>query len=161
MVARGQRQRDAVIRAVSSQDGRTYHTSIVWDRKAILVEEESPVEGQTEIVRHDIFAEAWLWRGGWFRLTFQPTLVMSWRPSEPKEPRPANFRELARQIIEECDLAELAAGDVEGHLRDLCAPHLVWPIFGYRYHSLTRRRVPHILLFGWPEGRPFPKTAPL
>ena len=153
---RGQRKRDTVISAQNEHDGGAYQASIVWGRKWIGTEEASLIPGQTEIRRRIILAEAAIWRGGWFNLTFRPTLVMGYRPTEPTDPRPANFRELARQIITECDLVEVAAGEVEGRLQGLCAPYRIWPVFGYRRHLLTFRRLPHVLLFGWPEDRPYP-----
>jgi hypothetical protein len=154
---RGEKVRDAVIRAENECDRRTYRASIVWDRKWIAVEEASLIPDQMEIERHAIFAEAWIWRGGWLNLIFRPTLVLGYSPTEPTDPRPANFRELTWQIITECDLTEIASGEVDGQLRHICAPYRIWPIFGYRRHLWTRRRVSHVLLFGWPEGRPFPQ----
>ena len=152
----GKDRRDDVISAVNERDGVTYRASIVWRRKWIAVEEASLIPGQTAIERHIILAETAIWSGGWFNLTFRPTFVMSYQPAEPTDPRPANFRELTRQIITECDLREVAAGAVEDQLQGLGAPYRIWPVFGHRRHLLTLRRVPHVLLFGWPEGRPFP-----
>ena len=153
---RGQRRRDTVISAANERDGDTYQASIVWGRKWIAAEEASLIPGRTELSRRIILAEAAIWRGGWFNLTFRPSLVLSYRPTEPTDPRPADFRELTRHIIEECDLAAVAAGEVEGQMQGFCAPYRIWPIFGFRRHILTFRRVPHVLLFGWPEGRPYP-----
>src|ERR1700722_7491164 len=144
---RRHKQRDSLIGADNAHDGRAYRASIVWERKEIAVEEASLIPGKTEIARHEVFAEAWVWRGGWFSLIFRPSFAMSYRPTEPTDPRPATFRELARQIIAECDLAKVAKGQVE-ELQGLGAPYRIWPIFGYRRHLLTRRRVPHVLLFG-------------
>ena len=157
---RGQGARNCVVKVQNEHDSRHYRVSIVWDRKWIATEEESLIPGQMEIEQYEVFAEAWIWRGGRFNLWFRPSLVMSYRPTEPTDPRPENFLELTRQIIAECDLAEVAAGEVGGHLQALCSPYRIRPIFGYRYRRqfLSARRVPHILLFGWPEDRPFPAS---
>jgi hypothetical protein len=156
---RGQGARNAVISGQNEHNGRCYRASIVWGRKWIGAEEESLVPGRMEIERYEVFAEAWIWRGGWFNLWFWPLLVMSYRPTEPTDPHPENFLKLTLQTITECDLAEVAGGEVNGQLQRFCAPYRIWPIFGYRRHILTLRRVPHIQLFGWPEGRPLPQSA--
>jgi hypothetical protein len=149
-------KRNEVFSARNEVSGRTFKASIVWRRKWIAVEEESLVPGQTQIERHPIFAEAMIWSGGWFNLTFRPAIVLAYQPTEPTDPQPAVFSALVRQIVEECDLASVAAGEAEAQLGGRCRPFRIWPIFGHRRHLFTLRRVPHVLLFGWPEGRAFP-----
>jgi hypothetical protein len=151
--------RNDVISGQNAHDGHLVRASIVWRRKWIGVEEESLVPGQTEIVKHIVLAEALIWRGGWFNLNFRPTLIISYRPEEPTNPDPKTFRELTLKIISNCDLSEVTTGKIDTHLHELCAPYRIWPMFGYRRLITTFRRVPHVLLFGWPAGRPFPDRA--
>lgn len=148
-------QRNEVIKVTNVCDGRTYRASIAWQRKAILVEEESIFPGATDIEQHLIFAEALIWTGGWLALTFQPTLIISYTPAEPTDPHPEIFLELTRKVLTECDLKAVVRGDAEEQLENLCAPYRVSPIFGQRRHPLTLSRVPHLLLFGGATERIF------
>jgi hypothetical protein len=95
-----------------------------------------------------------------FGFFLRPVLVLSYRPSEPTDPRPKVFHSLVRAIVEECALPRIAEGDLEGPLHNLCEPYRIWPVFGFRRHGWTRRRIPHVLLLGWPVGRAFPGTGP-
>ena len=87
-MAESDRRNDA-ISAVNERDGRTYRASIIWDRKRIAVEEASLIPGRTVIEQHAILAEAWVWCGGWFNLTFQPKLAIGYRPAEPTDCAPS------------------------------------------------------------------------
>lgn len=145
----------AVISCRNAFDGETYNASLIWRRRAISAEEPA-LNGGFELAEHVVFGEAWIWRGGWLNLLLRPVLVLGYRPTEPTDPRLQVFRALVQAIVEECELARIAEGDTSGPLYALCEPYRIWPIFGYRRHRWTRRRLPHLLLFGWPEGRPYP-----
>lgn len=142
----------------NTPDGRTYHASLIWRRQAIAVE-EAALSGGFEIAQHTVFGEGWVSRGllGFF---LRPVLVFSYSPSEPTDPRPKVFHALVRAIVEEGALSRIAEGVLEWPLYELCEPYRIWPVFGFRRHGWTRRRIPHVLLLGWPAGRAYPGAKP-
>ena len=154
----GRREFDVAIEAANGPNRGDYRASIVWDLKVIAGERSSPAPDQKGRVQGESFAEAWIWRGGWINLIRRPTLILSYRPQEPARTHKALLRKLTRKVIAECDLAELAAGDVGGKLLGLCAPHRIWPVFGYRQKGFAFKPVPDVLLLDWPDDQPFPDS---
>jgi hypothetical protein len=98
-------------------NGQDYRVSIVWwrgRRKPINVAEPSLFEAfdqdwPWEVNRHDVVAEAAVWRGRLMALFFRPTLIINYQPDIPQRLNEVTFREIVREIVERANLVELTA----------------------------------------------------
>ena len=93
-------------------NGQDYRVSIVWwrgSRKQINVAEPSLFEAfdqdwPWEVNRHDVVAEAAVWRGRLTALFFRPTLIINYEPDIPQRLNEVTFREVVREIVERANL---------------------------------------------------------
>ena len=143
-------------------NGQDYRVSIVWwrgRRKRIDVAQPSLFEAfeegwPWEVNRHDVVAEAAVWRGSLITLSFRPTLIINYEPDVPQRLNEVTFREIVREIAERANLVKLMAFKEDDGLQAICHPYRLVPMIGYRL-LWPRRRVPHLMLFEWPADRAF------
>ena len=147
-------------------NGHHYRVSIIWwrgqapgHRKWIKVAQRSPLgeflgDGEWEVSRHIVVAEAAVWRGRLSTLVFSPTLIINYEPDRPQRLNESTFREIARAIVERANLVKLMAFEEDDGLNAICHPYRLVTIIGYRT-TLLRRRIPHLMLFEWPADRTF------
>jgi hypothetical protein len=147
-------------------NGHDYRVSIVrWRkqgsgrRKWITVAQRSPArellgEGEWEVSRHIVVAEAAAWRGRLSTLLFKPTLIINYESDRPQRLNENTLREILPAVVEEANLAKLTSFEEDDGLNAICYPNRLVPMVGYRT-TLLRRRVPHLLLFEWPADRAF------
>ena len=155
-------------------NGHDYRVSIVWWREqgpgrrkwitvaqrsllgklGPLLGEEFPGEGEWEVSRHIVVAEAAVWRGSLATLAFRPTLSINYEPDRPQRLDEDTFRDIVRAIVEEANLVKLTSLEEDAGLNAICHPYRLVPIIWYRT-TLLRRRIPHLMLFEWPADRTF------
>jgi hypothetical protein len=145
-----------IVRGNNINDGRAYKASIIWKRGLIGLEERGLLPGTVDITQHEIIAEVAIWRRGWLNLFLRPSLVICYEADRPPRISRPSFREIILEVLQNSNLPELANGKEEYLLRLLKEKLRIWPIFGRRYSTITKRPVPHLVLFEWPAGRPFP-----
>jgi hypothetical protein len=141
-------------------NGQDYRVSIVWwrgRRKRINVAQPSLMETWDEgwpweVNRHDVVAEAAVWRGSLMALFFRPTLSINYEPDIPQRLNEVTFREIVRVIVEQANLVELTALKKDDGLEAICHPYRVVPLIGYR-ETWLKRRIPVLVLFEWPADR--------
>jgi hypothetical protein len=125
-------------------NGHDYRVSIVWwreqapgRRKWIKVAQRSLAglqgdgEDEWEVSGHIVVAEAAVWRGRLATLVFRPTLIINYEPDRPQRLNEDSFREIARAIVEQANLAKLTSLEDDDGLDAICHPYRLEPMIGY------------------------------